>query len=788
MNMMQRCLLSAFSVLLPSLLVPMLSTPVGAQEEPQAAVAGAVERVRQFIRAEMEAKQVPGLSIAVADRGGILWAEGLGLAVPARKAPATAETIYRVASVSKPFTAVALMRRVERGELDLDKPVTMYLPGFRVGGPPGKPITLRHLLSHRSGLPWEPPRGGYFIASPPPLDEIVRSLADAEPTCEPGTRYRYSNAGFTVAGQVLAGRAGRGFADAMKAGVLDPLELRHSTFDPMAVDRAMLATGTMWTLDGRSFDAPTFPLGIAPAGGLYSSAGDLARFASGLLRCWSGRDASILRRETLEAMWTPQFVPAGEAKGYGLGFAIGQLDGRRRIGHGGALYGFSTELALVPDLDLAVAVSANMDLVGSVSRRVADFALTAFAAARGGGPMPEVRTTAPLPTGVARQLAGRYEEAGTRLDLNDLDGALFADRGIFRVEVRADGDRLRLDGRLGYGDTIEPLEGGKLRWNDRILTRIPDREHPAAPARWDGLIGEYGPDEFTLYILEKDASLHVLIEWFYDCPLSEIQPTIFAFPADGPYGGEKLVFTMGPNGRATSVRAGGFDFARRPVGTSSGTFRIRPVRPVRELEAEALKASPPHEDLPGDPPPLVDLRSLDPTIKLDIRYATANNFLGEPLYRSPRAFLRRPAAESLVRVQGALRPLGLGLLIHDAYRPWYVTRIFWDATPLEQHDFVADPSKGSRHNRGAAVDLTLYDLATGEPVEMVSGYDEFSPRAFPGYPGGTTRGRRHRDVLRRAMEDQGFRVYQFEWWHFDYQGWEKFPIANHTFEAIPEAR
>jgi serine beta-lactamase-like protein LACTB len=146
--------------------------------------------------------------------------------------------------------------------------------------------------------------------------------------------------------------------------------------------------------------------------------------------------------------------------------------------------------------------------------------------------------------------------------------------------------------------------------------------------------------------------------------------------------------------------------------------------------------------------------------------------------------LQRPAAAALVRVQRKLKSQGLGLLIHDAYRPWYVTKMFWEATPAHQKIFVADPSKGSRHNRGCAVDLTLCDLKTGHPLEMVSGYDEFSDRANPDYPGGATRSRQYRDLLRQAMEDEGFRVYEWEWWHFDFNNWQRYPILNMTFDEI----
>jgi D-alanyl-D-alanine dipeptidase len=165
------------------------------------------------------------------------------------------------------------------------------------------------------------------------------------------------------------------------------------------------------------------------------------------------------------------------------------------------------------------------------------------------------------------------------------------------------------------------------------------------------------------------------------------------------------------------------------VGQSSSAdsiFRITPQRPVGELQKEALAAQPPKETGDFRRPDLVELITLDPTIKLDIRYATADNFLSTPMYSQARAFLQRPAAEALVRVNAALRARGYGLLIHDGYRPWYVTEMFWEATPNDKKVFVADPKNGSRHNRGTAVDLTLYDLKTGGAVKMPSGYDEMS--------------------------------------------------------------
>jgi D-alanyl-D-alanine dipeptidase/kynurenine formamidase len=183
-------------------------------------------------------------------------------------------------------------------------------------------------------------------------------------------------------------------------------------------------------------------------------------------------------------------------------------------------------------------------------------------------------------------------------------------------------------------------------------------------------------------------------------------------------------------------------------------------------------------------PDLVELTSLDPTIHLDVRYATANNLVGRPVYAQARAFLQRPAAEALVRANQALKKEGYGLLVFDGYRPWAVTKLFWDLTPAGKKVFVADPRKGSKHNRGCAVDLSLYSLATGKEAEMPSVYDEMSERAYPTYAKGGKEARARRDLLRDAMERQGFFVYPYEWWHFDYKDWREYPILDLPFEGI----
>jgi zinc D-Ala-D-Ala dipeptidase len=183
-------------------------------------------------------------------------------------------------------------------------------------------------------------------------------------------------------------------------------------------------------------------------------------------------------------------------------------------------------------------------------------------------------------------------------------------------------------------------------------------------------------------------------------------------------------------------------------------------------------------------PDLVELVTLDSTIRLDIRYATNNNFMKQTMYKQARAFLQRPAAEALVHAQLKLTEKGYGILVFDGYRPWSVTKEFWDKTPVAKRKFVANPGKGSKHNRGCAVDCSLYDLKTGKEISMPSPYDDFTNKAAADYPGGTVEQRRRRSILRMALEEEGFRVNPDEWWHFDYKDWKQYHILDIPFEKL----
>lgn len=189
---------------------------------------------------------------------------------------------------------------------------------------------------------------------------------------------------------------------------------------------------------------------------------------------------------------------------------------------------------------------------------------------------------------------------------------------------------------------------------------------------------------------------------------------------------------------------------------------------------ESVKADPDKE--------LINLGNFIPGLVLDIRYATGDNFTGERIYELPRAYARKPVAEALKRIQEDLKKRGLGLKIFDAYRPYRATVKFYEV--YRDTTYVASPYRGSRHNRGCALDLTLIDLKTGDELKMPTGYDSFSRKAWPSTPVSDAHVRDNRSLLIRVMENHGFRVNSSEWWHFDFRGWAKFEVLDIDFVEL----
>ena len=177
----------------------------------------------------------------------------------------------------------------------------------------------------------------------------------------------------------------------------------------------------------------------------------------------------------------------------------------------------------------------------------------------------------------------------------------------------------------------------------------------------------------------------------------------------------------------------------------------------------------------------VDIRKVDFTVRLDIRYATPNNFMKKAVYPEAKCALRKPVAIALSKAQSELKLVGLSLKVYDCYRPLSVQRKLWEITPDER--YVANPEKGSKHNRGAAVDLTMVDTS-GNELEMPSRYDEFTERAHRNYQGGSKKALANRKRLEEVMTRAGFAGLDTEWWHFDYKGWEKYDLEDVSLADI----
>lgn len=197
------------------------------------------------------------------------------------------------------------------------------------------------------------------------------------------------------------------------------------------------------------------------------------------------------------------------------------------------------------------------------------------------------------------------------------------------------------------------------------------------------------------------------------------------------------------------------------------------VTNLKEYQA-SIKVNPKKE--------LIDLEQYIPGIVLDIRYATTNNFTGEKIYNLAKAYARKPVAEAVKRAQAELQKQGLGIKIFDAYRPYKATVRFYEV--YKDTTYVASPYKGSRHNRGCAIDMTLINLKTGEELKMPTGYDSFQKEAWPSTPIKDPEARKNRALIIQVMEKQGFKVNGSEWWHFDFIGWRNYEVLDIDFEEL----
>lgn len=300
--------------------------------------------------------------------------------------------------------------------------------------------------------------------------------------------------------------------------------------------------------------------------------------------------------------------------------------------------------------------------------------------------------------------------------------------------------------------------------------RLPPRPAPC-PGRWLGLLGRYAAGNgASLLVAEQDGALQ-LHDGAYR-PLREEGPDSFSL-------GDTVaaVFQRDSLGRGGTLLLGARRYARSLIPGERGE-RPAAVWQARNdsLWAAAQAAQPPRERGRFAKPDLVEIRSVEPGIW--IAATSAEMTAGNTAPNVRRAWLNRPAARALARAHRRLAQLGYGIMVSDAYRPWYISKYAYLAAPPEQRRFYADPRRGSHHNRGTAVDVTLYELATGNEADMGYAQDELSERAASLYPGGTSLQRWRRQVLRTVLAAEGFRGLRKEWWHFRHIGKRPYRLMN----------
>lgn len=528
----------------------------------------AMEAVRAQVQTELRTGQITGVAIAWVDGQDLIWNEGFGWADPRRRRAVDTNTVFRAGSISKLFNAVAVMQQVEQGTLDLDAPVTRYLPNFQITNPHpgGEPVTLRQLLCHRSGMIRESPVGNYFDPAEPGVEATARSLSGCPLILPPNTRTKYSNSGVTVSGWAVEAVTSIPYAKYQNDSILQPLGMTQSSFLAETRVRRHLARGQLPVAQAeggfRVIDAPQFELGILPGGNLYTTSGDLARFVQCLFRQGQLTGGALVQPDTLKEMWTVQLTQA--TNGFGLGFSIGHHRGLRTIGHMGAVYGFTSSLLAIPEHELGVVVLANDDIAIGAVRRLTSLSIQRLLETKIGlqpEPTPPEMTEGPIDL---TPFAGEYESESYWARIEPGDGKLSVivsrqPMTFLPIDPNAESPKFEAHGRLTPGSPVvfrraadAPTSITGFSWQNQIFHRVPEDRIQSIPPAWQAYLGFYGPDFIPLIISVRNGNLYAMIENEYDNRLTPLTDTVFKLPP-GMYVDEHLVFHPDRRGRVNLV-------------------------------------------------------------------------------------------------------------------------------------------------------------------------------------------------------------------------------------------
>lgn len=326
------------------------------------AVTSGIDLFTAWVESRMAYRGLPSMSVAIVADQQIVWQQGFGYANCEEKLSATPETLYRIASITKLFTATALVQLRDAGKLQLDDPITKHLPAFEIQHtyPDAPPITVRNLITHTSGLPREGEFSYWTSADFPLFSEIEAKLSDQSTILPPNTKWKYSNLALALAGKIVENVSGQTYDDYIRTHILDPLQMHNTFVASPPSDHPQLATGYGRRLPDktRAISPFTDAQGLAAAFNMTTCVTDLAKFAMCHLR--DGSD-SVLKKYSKREMHQVHWMAANWQRAWGLGFSLSRIRGKTYLGHGGAVLGYRTELQICPADKVAVIVLTNAD-------------------------------------------------------------------------------------------------------------------------------------------------------------------------------------------------------------------------------------------------------------------------------------------------------------------------------------------------------------------------------------------------------------------------------------------
>ncbi|MBT6546115.1 MAG: beta-lactamase family protein [Rhodobacteraceae bacterium] len=542
------------------------------------------EHIESLIRFEVEDKEIPSISYTLVGRD-----EALARGHVQRRGLENSlsdKTRFRIASQTKMFTSICLMQLVEKKLVDIDVPVSAYLLGFEpknpfrsnTPGPFGDDVTLRKLLSHTSGMIREPKSGHYLDVGNPPLSQTVSELTNVVLKNDPSKGvFSYSNAGIGIVGEVVSRVSGQSYSDYLTTNVLEPLGMNDSAIASTPEILANLAPASMWTLDGDT-PAPVFDLGGAPAGNIYATLPDMEKFMMALMRGGFTPDGQrIVSPSSLAQMW--QVVgqrPAGYAglRGYGLGFGVSEIDGWLSVGHGGAVYGFASQLSVMPQAGIGMLAISTLDCSNNVANRVTEDGLRLALAAHNMGNPPKPRTKyTSISDDQIQSLPGLFkcDDENEFASIREKDGKLylFGDGMPLQIKPKGKGSDFAIDGRLyGEGSDYEYLDlsfpdPDKMIWKGKVWSKTAQINEAMAGPELAPHLGDYGPDISITILTYENGSLMCLIEYFHSHRCTLVEGNCYKMHGS-LYPEETLELGAEDEAGIRGIRVGPMFLARRP--------------------------------------------------------------------------------------------------------------------------------------------------------------------------------------------------------------------------------